>query len=79
MARIDSGEPTGGSFAARGPALVLAWRRAPFPFASHPVETGDVALDHFVPPLIARYDEGGEIADAKAKGAERHQNESLQR
>ncbi len=43
-----------------------------------PIVPGDAALDHFVPPVIARQDEGGEIAAAEAKRAERDHNENLQ-
>ena len=40
---------------------------------------GDATLNHFVAPLIARYDEGGEVAAAEAKRAEpRHDNELQQ-
>src|SRR6516164_4971584 len=42
-------------------------RRAPFPFAGAPIEAGDAALDHFVAPLVARHDEGGQVAAAEAK------------
>jgi hypothetical protein len=42
------------------------WRLSPFPFASLPVVASGAALDHFVAPLIARHDEGSEIAAAKA-------------
>ena len=40
-------------------------RLTPFPFAGVPVVAGDAALDHFVAPLIARHDEGSEVAAAK--------------
>ena len=54
-------------------------RLSPFPFAGLPVVASDTALDHFVAPLIARHDEGSEVAAAEAKGAESHHNENLQR
>ena len=44
-----------------------AWPLSPFPFAGRPVVVSDAALDHFVPPVIARYHEGGEVAAAEAK------------
>jgi hypothetical protein len=49
----------------------------PFPFAAHPVVAGDTALDHFVPPLIARYNESCEVATAEAKRAEGNHNDKL--
>jgi hypothetical protein len=57
----DSEMAAGESFVA-GPS--------PIPFASHPVVASHTALDHFVPPVIARDDEGREIAAAEAKGGE---------
>jgi hypothetical protein len=69
------------TFAAIGRASSLvgpAWRFSPFPFAGLPVVAGDTALNHFVPPLITRHDEGREVAAAEAKRAERNHNENLQ-
>jgi len=43
-----------------------------------PVVAGDMALDHFVVSLIARHDEGSEVAAAEAKRGERHYNDDLQ-
>jgi hypothetical protein len=37
-----------------------------------------MALDHFVAPLIARHDEGSEVAAAEAKRGERHHYKDLQ-
>src|SRR6266571_1949888 len=54
------------------------WRLPPFPFAGLPVVAGNTALDHFVTPLIARHDDGSEVAAAEAKRAERHHNDDLQ-
>jgi hypothetical protein len=51
---------------------------SPFPFAGLPVVAGQTALDHFVAPLIARHDEGSDIAAAEAKRAERNHNDDLQ-
>jgi hypothetical protein len=68
-AREDSQMAVGESFVA-GPS--------PIPFASQTVVTSHTALDHLVPPAIARDDEGREIAAAEAKGGERHHNETLQ-
>ena len=42
------------------------------------VVTGDAELDHFVAPLIARHDEGSEVAAAEAKRGERHYEDDLQ-
>ena len=53
-------------------------RLSPFPFAGVPVVAGDVTLDHFVAPLIARQYEGSEVAAAEAKRAERHHDDDLQ-
>ena len=52
-------------------------RLSPFPFARVPVVAGDMALDHFVAPLIARHDEGSEVAAAEAKRGERHHYKDL--
>src|SRR5262249_31272284 len=65
--------------AAGSAGFVLKYRRvAPFPFAGVPIVAGDAALDHFVAPLVARHDEGSEVATPEAKRAERHHNEGLQ-
>jgi hypothetical protein len=40
-------------------------RLTQFQFAGLPIVVGDAALDHFVAPLVARHDEGGEVAAAK--------------
>jgi len=53
-------------------------RRAPFPFAGVPIVAGDAALDHLVAPLVARHDEGGQVAEAKAKRCERRHDDELQ-
>src|SRR6516162_7615290 len=53
-------------------------RLSPFPFAGVPVVASDAPLDHFVAPLIARHDEGSEVAAAIAKRAERHHKDDLQ-
>src|SRR4029077_19074277 len=53
-------------------------RRSPFPFAGLPVVAGDTALDHFIAPLIARHDERGEVAAAKAKPAKSDHDDDLQ-
>src|SRR5215468_1174832 len=67
------------SLAADSAGLILKYRRlAPFPFAGVPIVAGDAALDHFVAPLVARHDEGSEVAATEAKRAERHHNEGLQ-
>ena len=50
---------------------------SPIPFASQTVVTSHTALDHLVPPAIARDDEGREIAAAEAKRGERQRNENL--
>jgi hypothetical protein len=50
----------------------------PFPFAGLRVVAGSTALDHFVAPILVRHDEGGEVAAAKAKRAERHHDDELQ-
>jgi hypothetical protein len=42
----------------------------PFPFAGLPVIAGDAALNHFIAPLIARHDEGSEVAGAEAERAD---------
>ena len=52
-------------------------RLSPFPFAGLPVVAGDMALDHFVASLIARHDEGSEVAAAEAKRCERHHYKDL--
>jgi len=51
---------------------------SPFPLAGPLVVVGKTALDHIAAPLIARHDEGSEIAAAEAKRAERHHNDDLQ-
>jgi hypothetical protein len=43
-----------------------------------PIVTGDAALDHFVAPLVARHDECGQVAEAKAKRGERRHDDELQ-
>jgi hypothetical protein len=60
------------------PRLRFFRRLSPFPFAGLPVVAGNTALDHLVPPLIARHDEGSEVAAAEAKRGERHHNDDLQ-
>jgi hypothetical protein len=61
--------------AAPHPLVGPAWRLSPFPFAGLPVVAGDTALDHFVPPLITRHDEGigyqspGQAANDAAVGS----------
>ena len=60
------------------PLVALVWRLTPFPFAGLPVVVSETPLNHFVPPLIARYDEGRQVAAAEAKRAERYYNEDLQ-
>src|SRR5215472_16385132 len=58
--------------------ILKYWRLAPFPFAGVPIVTGDAALDHFAAPLVARHDEGGQVAEAKAKYGERRHDDELQ-
>jgi hypothetical protein len=53
-------------------------RLTPFPLTGMPVVASHAALNHFVAPPIARYDEGDEIAAAEAKGAEHNNNAELQ-
>ena len=48
----------------------LFWPPSPFPFASLPVVAVNPALDHFVPPLIPRHNEGSEGPTTAAKRAE---------
>jgi hypothetical protein len=56
--------------AACGHSISRIFRRlSPFPFAGLPVVAGDTALDHFVTPLVACRDKGGEVAAAEAKSA----------
>jgi len=50
---------------------------SPFPLAGPLVVVGKTALDHIAAPLIARHDEGSEIAAAEAKRAERRHNTEL--
>ena len=58
------------SLAADSAGFILKYRRlSPFPFAGVPIVAGDVALDHFVAPLVARHDKGGQVAEAKANAA----------
>ena len=65
--------------AADSAGFVLKYRRlAAFPFAGVPIVAGDATLDHFVAPLVARHDEGSEVAAPEAKRAERHHNEGPQ-
>src|SRR5262249_29049382 len=59
------------------PRLFFRWL-SPFPFAGVPIVAGGAALDHFVPPLIARHDEGSEVAAAEKERAERDHNEDRQ-
>jgi hypothetical protein len=64
------------------PAFVSAWTcpkqtvigARTIPCAGLPVVTSGAAPDHFVAPLIARHDEGSEVAAAETKGAEPHHN-----
>ena len=64
---------------AGGHSISRIFRRlSPFPFARLPVESSDLALDHFVAPFVACHDEGSEIAAAEAKRAKRHHNDDLQ-
>jgi hypothetical protein len=72
------GDAAGFSSASGHSISRLFWRLAPFPTAGLPVVAGDTALDHFVAPLVARHDEGSEIAAAEAERAERHYNKELQ-
>jgi hypothetical protein len=53
-------------------------RFPPFPFAGPRVVAGDTALNHFIAPFVARHDERGENTAAKAKRAERHEDDELQ-
>ncbi len=55
-----------------------AWRLSPFPLAGLPVIAGHTTLNHFIPPVIARHDQGSEVAAAEAKRAKRNHNENLQ-
>ena len=50
---------------------------SPFPLAGPLVVVGKIALDHFVAPLIARHDEGSEVAAAEAERAERRDKAEL--
>jgi hypothetical protein len=59
-------------------SIFRLWRLSPFPFAGLPVVAGNAALDHFIAPLIARHDERGEIATAKAKPAKGDHDDDLQ-
>jgi hypothetical protein len=61
-----------------GISIFRLWRLSPFPFAGLPVIAGDTALDHFIAPLIARHNERGEIATAKAKRAKSYHDDDLQ-
>jgi hypothetical protein len=53
-------------------------RLSPFPFAGLRIVAGDTALDHFIAPFVARHDERGENTAAKAKRAERYEDDELQ-
>jgi hypothetical protein len=52
-------------------------RLSPFPLARLPVVAGDAALNHFIAPLIARYDESSETAAPEAKRTERRHKAEL--
>jgi hypothetical protein len=54
------------------------WRLTPFPFAGLLIVASETALDHFVAIFVACYNEGNEIAAAKANRAERHHDDELQ-
>jgi hypothetical protein len=76
--RIARQRTTAAGSGVHGHSIPRFRRLSPFPFAGLPVVAGDTALDHFVAPLVACDDEGGEVAAAEAKSAESDHDDELQ-